>query len=438
MSPALPAILNQEVSWRVISPRKGFTVYISEKKYKPEFSSEPSEELKPEVVVCVDDGYYRLDVKDYCLDFCEPIVMFRPRGYRYNGPGLEVLSIVLPLEDTSDAVSPIGAYEVYGREYVVSCWKQPNGRQEWRAQEVIPGGEIELTAGRQVNTEGKEMFTLTVDSWFEDRQGDWGEGIFWYPELELSAEDCSLIYEEAAHYTENGVGYRRVSVATGDEQIYVGKFCGNVFFPDEEKGYYCEHGRAWAVNGPYLQKWQARPLEPEALLDLDGDGVEEKLAYRLEEDHTCSKNFVITINGQETELQSSHELFGNYMFTASLDGKANQLLVLDFEDGRSRVLKIYSYIDGKLCEAGQFPYADYNMEEKDGRWIYSAFKRVYPLQNDIVLMDYSMIDGVLQEIPRKYYEFLEYWSNDNGEPERNIFTAKQDFLLYTQKGGTET
>ena len=70
------------------------------------------------------------------------------------------------------------------------------------------------------------------------------------------------------------------------------------------------------------------------------------------------------------------------MFTASLDGETRQLMVLDYEDGRSRTWKIYSYLDGKLCAAGEFPYADYHAEEKDGRWIYSALKRVYPLQND--------------------------------------------------------
>ena len=436
-SPEPTSILEKGVSYQVISPRKDITVYISEKRYKPEFSGQLAGDAEPQVVVRAGNHYYRFDVKDYCLDNCEPIVMMKPG--RYAGLWCdEVLSIVLPAENTSDTISVTGVREVYGCEYVLDIQNLKDGK-EVQEQEVIPGSGVKLAAGFQADEKGRRMFTLTVSDWFDEGGETWGEGVFWYPELKLpEQESYSLICEEAAHFTESGVGYRRVRAVVADEVIELGKFCNNIFFPDAEKGYYGERKPVeMTVSGPYLYEWQARPLEPEFLIDLDGDGTNERVSYRLNEKYAGAGNFIVMIDGEENILPGSHNFFKNYMFTASLDGETRQLMVLDYEDGRSRTWKIYSYLDGKLCAAGEFPYADYHAEEKDGRWIYSALKRVYPLQNDKVLMHYRLMDGILQLIPGEYYEFVEYWPDEDGEPERNIITAREDFELFTQKNTTE-
>ncbi|MDE7297950.1 MAG: hypothetical protein K2N94_03855 [Lachnospiraceae bacterium] len=431
------------IAYREISPREGITVYINEKKLKPEYdylSSRWAEQ--PEVIIRAGGRDYVLDC-EYNLDFGDPVVMFKEGRYAGMECG-EILSIALPVKELTDALSPLGDYEVYGREYVLDyrALAEGNPTETIPMKESIPGDGVELAVGFRMNKEGESVLALSIPQWNESSRQYWREGIFWYPGIELlEQESCSVFYEELSHFTDSGMGYRRVGIAVGNQMLCLGKFCNGIFFPDEENGYYDEHWEFDLEGGPGLQAWQPRPLEPEALLDLDGDGVAERLSYRMTGDPVRGSRFIVTINGVENELDEyqTDTLFGNYMFTASLDGKTTQLMVFHLGYGADKVLTVYSYINGVLRRAGQIENADsYCMEKKDGRWLYSVFEEISALQNDVVMLDYGLVDGILQEIPQEYYEFLMCRENEDGEPERNVLTAKQDFELYTEKGGEKT
>ncbi|MDE7297951.1 MAG: hypothetical protein K2N94_03860 [Lachnospiraceae bacterium] len=438
------SVFDSRRTYREISPAEGITVYFND-----ETNHEPGSDswyrivwTEAQIIIRTGENYHvirwthYLD-EEFYLSFGDPIVTIKEGCYA----GLKcdkLLSIVIPTARLTEAVSPTGAYEVYGREYVLDYQALADGK-EVKELEVIPGGGVRIMAGYRDYGEGERIFALTFPDWLGKERRYKPDGIFWYPGLELpEQESYSLVYEGASHFTENGNGYRRVGVVAGNEIVYLGKFCNNVFFPEEGKGYYSGWGYDHGVEEPH-QAWQPRLLEPETLLDLDGDGVAEKLSYRVAGDEN-DRNFVVTINGTETVLDScrKREFFGNYMFTASMDGKTNQLLVLTFEHERSELLTFYSYIDGRLCRAGQFRDANYRMTEKDGRWVYRVFKSVAALQRDRVILEYSLVDGILQELPQEYYEFREMQTDGSGKRDRNILTILQDFELYEEKGGEKT
>lgn len=430
--------------YREITPQEGVAVYINEKKMKPEYD-DLSEEFrrraasKPEVIIQA-GGYQYVLEKEYFLECGEPVVTIKKGCYA----GLEceeILSVVLPVKELPDALSPIGSAEVYGREYVLDIRSLAEGKKV-EALEIIPGENTELSAGYRLNQKGEKVFALSVPRWSESSREYWREGIFWYPGLDLpEQEHYSLVYEELSHFTDSGIGYRRVGIAAGNQMIFLGKFCNDIFFPDTEIGYYDEYWEFDLEGGPDLQPWQPRPLEPETLLDLDGDGVPEKISYRMTGERMGSSRFIVSINGVENVLDDfrTDVFFGNCMFTASLDGKTKQLMVFHLGDGASREITVYSYKNGCLQRAGQIENADsYRISEEDGIGVFAMFCRISPLQSDMTLMKYSLTDGMLREIPQEYYKFCENRMEENGTPARNILTLLQDFELHTEKGGDST
>lgn len=418
-----PPFLNPETMYQKISPIKELAVYFSEDKEKPQ------------VVVCIGKEYYILDI-EYHLEYGSPIVSIKDGGYARIQQD-KILSIIVPLKEGSETVSLIDTYKICGKEYILDYQAVAEGEPVQQI-EMFPGNEKELQAGYRINEEGERIFTLTDPGWFQENEHS-GDGIFWYPKLALPEQDTyPIVYEEFSYFTDTGTGYRRVGIMAENEIIYLGKYCNNVFFPDTQIGYYNDLEIFGALGGPYLYDWQPRPIEPDTLLDLDGDGIDEKISYQVEGKN--ERHFVVTVNGVETSLSEyqAANLFQKYLYTASLDGKTNQLMVLNFGDGRSSILSVYSYIDGKLQEAGEFKNSGYWVREENGRQVCVLTENCHPLQHDIVEMKYELVHGILQQVHEEYYKFLEKWGEDGQTAERRKLIVKQEMELYFEKGGEKT
>lgn len=432
------------VSYLELLPAEDVTVYFREDSKRPQVIVESTTILQK--------TQYQVYDWDYNLEYGTPFV--QPGVYQNQ----KVLFFFLPTAELAEQLSPIDAKELCGEMHLLSC--SDSGWEEFIAADNL-AAEIfqqKTTAFYRTKEDGKRVFTLSV------AVEGYPVQLFEYPYLQLpEQEDYPVVFEQTAHYTETLLEYRRIGVQTGEDIVWLGKFCTDAvwpagwckgmndswngdyaFFPELKYGYYAGSDSIFGIlGGETLYSWQLRRLEPDDLIDLDGDGTAEKVIFRKQQnqDSEYQLDAVVDLDGGRTKL-AEFSIFhpsADCLFAASLDGRTFQLMLLDMGVGRDSLLNIYQFEGGELHPAGSFPNAKYTAEPTEGENIYSCISGVYQLQNDIVARYYEFTDGVLQEVEQEYYEFLETWRDAPDAPaDRNVFTVKEDIELYYEKDGEKT
>lgn len=180
-----------------------------------------------------------------------------------------------------------------------------------------------------------------------------------------------------------------------------------------------------------------------ALLDLDGDGISEKISihpaepvkgYSLEEytkyvnmglsEMNCFdlRDAVLEVNGQATEIYT--ENMSNSIFAFSPDGE--QILIALYEDGPSAdpLTRLYHYENGKLVETGQIKQDIRRIQISHGQMQVHEPYNVMTIDS-IERIYYVTKNGHLQEVSQE-----EYWLSGYAEVE-----LLQDMTLYRTPNG---
>ena len=180
-----------------------------------------------------------------------------------------------------------------------------------------------------------------------------------------------------------------------------------------------------------------------ALLDLDGDGISEKISihpaepvkgYSLEEymeyvnmglsEMNCYdlRDAVLEVNGQTTEIYT--ENMSNSIFAFSPDGE--QILIALYEDGPSAdpLTRLYHYEKGKLVETGQIKQDIRRIQISHGQMQVHEPYNVMTIDS-IERIYYVTKNGHLQELTQE-----EYWLSGYAEVE-----LLQDMTLYRTPNG---
>ena len=182
-----------------------------------------------------------------------------------------------------------------------------------------------------------------------------------------------------------------------------------------------------------------------ALLDLDGDGISEKISihpaeqvtgYSFEEYMICVnlglgqmncydlQDAVLEIDGQTAEIPDSTGNMSNSIFAFSPDGE--QILIALYEDGPSAdpLTRLYHYENGKLVETGQIKQDIRRIQISHGQMQVHEPYNVMTIDS-IERIYYMTKNGHLQEVPQE-----EYWLSGYAEVE-----LLQDMTLYRTPNG---
>ena len=182
-----------------------------------------------------------------------------------------------------------------------------------------------------------------------------------------------------------------------------------------------------------------------ALLDLDGDGISEKISihpaeqvtgYSFEEYMICVnlglgqmncydlQDAVLEIDGQTAEIPDSTGNMSNSIFAFSPDGE--QILIALYEDGPSAdpLTRLYHYENGKLVEIGQIKQDIRRIQISHGQMQVHEPYNVMTIDS-IEKIYYVTKNGHLQEVPQE-----EYWLSGYAEVE-----LLQDMTLYRTPNG---
>ena len=195
-----------------------------------------------------------------------------------------------------------------------------------------------------------------------------------------------------------------------------------------------------AYPGVVFDVSERTETETSAQLDLDGDGVPEKISlhpaepvtgYSLEQ-YTIYLNLglsqmncydlqdaVLEIDGQTAEIPDSTGNMSNSIFAFSPDGE--QLLIALYDDGESAdpLTRIYHYEDGKQDLRKAWI--------QDGQMVIT--EPYFAVQNDYIQKIYQVTsNGRLREVPQEEY-VLSAWEE---------VELRQDITLYRTPDGDET
>ena len=203
-----------------------------------------------------------------------------------------------------------------------------------------------------------------------------------------------------------------------------------------------------AYPGVVFDVSERTETETSAQLDLDGDGVPEKISlhpaepvtgYSLEQ-YTIYLNLglsqmncydlqdaVLEIDGQTAEIPDSTGNMSNSIFAFSPDGE--QLLIALYDDGESAdpLTRIYHYEDGKPVETDRLAQDLRKAWIQDGQMVIT--EPYFAVQNDYIQKIYQVTsNGRLREVPQEEY-VLSAWEE---------VELRQDITLYRTPDGDET
>ena len=183
-----------------------------------------------------------------------------------------------------------------------------------------------------------------------------------------------------------------------------------------------------------------------ALLDLDGDGISEKISLhpadtaggysperytsyvnlRLREMNCYDlSNAILEVNGEAQEVSGSTRYMDNAIYAFSPDGEQILIALHDAagEDADS-LTRLYHYENGKLVESGQIKQDIRYIQISHGQMVVCEPYNVMVIDS-VERIYWVTKDGQLREIPQE-----EYWLSGYAEVE-----LLQDMTLYRTPGG---
>ena len=183
-----------------------------------------------------------------------------------------------------------------------------------------------------------------------------------------------------------------------------------------------------------------------ALLDLDGDGISEKISLhpadtaggysperytsyvnlRLREMNCYDlSNAILEVNGEAQEVSGSTRYMDNAIYAFSPDGEQILIALHDAagEDADS-LTRLYHYENGKLVESGQIKQDIRCIQISHGQMVVCEPYNVMVIDS-VERIYWVTKDGQLREIPQE-----EYWLSGYAEVE-----LLQDMTLYRTPGG---
>ncbi len=387
------------------------------------------EATRQQVIVCVNENYYIFDW-NYHLDYGDPIVYLRSWDKEYDHyeiPYENVLAIWLPTAECTELLTPDGAREICGEGYLLPIDDMLAGVSQDTIQEVfIDAAKYAETFDKLITGVVQDMYGTKTFSLFSSD----GRKLKKYPELSLPKSDYPVVHEDVLHISETKRIFQRVGIKIEEDIVWLGKYEDGEL--NLEFGYDAKYSQ-------YMQEWWPRILDNESFIDLDGDGTLEKVSYRVEQDNSSFYDYKVLVDGKEYTLVSNRDNFITPLLTASLDGKTNQLIVIDYGEGLTKDFLVFSYREGKLQEAGCFQEAEFRAEELDGKQTYRSVRHCHMFQHDFVSVNQEFVNGMLKQIPQDYYEFLPL-NNSHFELSqgRNVILLKTDLEWYQEKEGTTT
>ena len=221
------------------------------------------------------------------------------------------------------------------------------------------------------------------------------------------------------------MAYRRLGVCTGDSVVWLGKLWDDILLRGESgsdslssRGGGCfvpdaavQYGDDWYAR--WLQSGEMRALDPDSLLDMDGDGTQENISWRVTEGN---RKVVVSVTDQAGQ-QISAEIGDGIAdcdfrpFAVSLDGRTVQL-VLQSSQGVTDYLSFYRYEEEKLEPAGgeivcrEHKYTVTGRTE-DGELKFSTEgDSGYRLGTAMISREYVYEDGQLKERKPEFYDIL--------------------------------
>lgn len=396
--------------YREYIPIEGFALYLSE-------------DASDNTLILKKDGKTVFSmVAEYNLSFGEPMFFISEQDS-------VLFSFALP-EQRCETVSLVAGQEICGTRYDVQYSKTNSEISVCPASDRTIPKKLSFVSAERAE-DGHLILHVSV-SFYADT--------YEYPAIILpKGEDVPIVFEDSLHITDTNFTYRRVGFTKDDEIIWLGCFwdvpdCEKgdaVSFVPDFKAQYRES--AEQMYQAWLRSAETRIALPDESVDLDGDGIEEKVTYRKKiewrggADLYIHKSAVITVDGVEFDLEEIAETLDishmDYFFRlVSLDAKGVQIAI-DSWDNRF----IFTYKNGMLSCAGS-ELSAYGWEvigrEENGGVILSTTCDVTCLQLCSAGFVFSYSNGKLTEKKQDYYPLYC----------RNTITAKEDFELWKKPG----
>lgn len=162
-----------------------------------------------------------------------------------------------------------------------------------------------------------------------------------------------------------------------------------------------------AQPGKVVQLSMRTMAETYAYIDLDGDGVTEKIVLAPWEDSEFYDlpydNYVLSIG--DSFLEQWGENVHNDLYAFSMDGK--EILILILEDGPSAddASMLYAYREGKVVKVGEMASHIRDGYVKNGR-IHGS-ERGDVIQSDYISVDWHIGEnGLLEKVPQDSYDYV--------------------------------
>lgn len=271
-----------------------------------------------------------------------------------------------------------------------------------------------------------------------------------YPNLwELAQEKLELVQEDALHITERMLAYRRLGVRDGEKVVWLGALYDDILRQGEagsrsvsSAGGSCfvpyaavQYGEDWYER--WIQSGEMRVLEPDCLLDLDGDGVEESISWRVTEENRTVKVSIMNQAGQQVSMELGDEMGDCDFrpFAASLDGSTVQLILWS-RRGVANGLSFYRYEAGRLKTVGEelvCREAAYTVIDRtaDGGLTFSVqADGGFRLGAVVADREYGYENGQLKERKPDFYDIR--------NTELSCLTAKRELELLVSPDGSES
>lgn len=177
---------------------------------------------------------------------------------------------------------------------------------------------------------------------------------------------------------------------------------------EQERNAYGSVLREELLTEPGKVLWLSKRTMTEtyAYIDMDGDGVTEKIVLAPQDEERYYDlpfdNFVLSVGG--SSLEQYGENVHNDIYAFSMDGK--EILILTLEDGPSGdpASMLYAYRNGKLVKVGEMDSHIENGDIENG-YIYGVER------GDVIQSDYIGVywrigeNGLLEKVPQETYEY---------------------------------